>query len=42
MLFCFPRDALDEIWDLNESVSAGFLAYFWLEVYRVGKKSLKN
>ena len=28
MLFCFPRDALDEIWDLNESVSEGFLPTF--------------
>ena len=25
MLFFFPRDVLDEIWDLIESVSEGFL-----------------
>ena len=25
----FPRDVLDEIWDLTESVSEGFLTYSW-------------
>ena len=28
MLSCFPLDVLDEIWDLTESVSEGFLTYF--------------
>ena len=27
MLSFFPRDILDEIWDLNESASEGFLIY---------------
>ena len=27
MLFFFPLDVLDEIWDLIESVSEGFLTY---------------
>ena len=27
MLSFFPRDDLDEIWDLNESVSDGFPTY---------------
>ena len=27
MLSFFPRDVLDEIWDLNESVSEGFPSY---------------
>ena len=27
MLSCFPLDVLDEIWDLIESVSEGFLTY---------------
>ena len=27
MLSFFPLDVLDEIWDLNESVSEGFLIY---------------
>ena len=26
----FPLDVLDEIWDLIESVSEGFLTYFWI------------
>ena len=25
----FPLDVLDEIWDLTESVSEGFLSYSW-------------
>ena len=29
VLSLFPRDALDEIWDLIESVSEGFLTYFF-------------
>ena len=29
VLSCFPLDVLDEIWDLNESVSEGFLTYSW-------------
>ena len=28
MLSFFPRDVLDEIWDLTGSVSEGFLTYF--------------
>ena len=32
MLSCFPRDVLDGIWDLIESVSEGFPTYF-SEVY---------
>ena len=28
VLFFFPLDVLDEIWDLIESVSEGFLIYF--------------
>ena len=30
MLSFFPLDVLDEIWDLIESVSEGFLTYSWL------------
>ena len=29
MLSLFPLDVLDEIWDLIESVSEGFLTYSW-------------
>ena len=29
MLSFFPRDVLDEIWDLIESVSEGFPTYFY-------------
>ena len=29
MLSFFPLEVLDEIWDLIESVSEGFLTYFW-------------
>ena len=32
MLSFFPRDVLDEIWDLIESVSGGFSTYSWLSV----------
>ena len=28
VLSFFPRDVLDEIWDVIESVSEGFLTYF--------------
>ena len=28
VLSFFPLDVLDEIWDLTESVSEGFLTYF--------------
>ena len=30
LLSYFPLDVLDEIWDLIESVSEGFLTYFFL------------
>ena len=30
VLSFFPLDVLDEIWDLIESVSEGFLTYFFL------------
>ena len=30
MLSLFPLDVLDEIWDLTESVSEGFLTYSYL------------
>ena len=32
--FCavfFPRDVLDEIWDLIESISEGFPSYSWFD-----------
>ena len=29
MLSLFPRDVLDEIWDITESVSEGFLTYIF-------------
>ena len=32
MLSFFPRDVLDEIWDLIESVSEGFPTYSFLSV----------
>ena len=32
MLSFFPRDVLDEIWDLIESVSEGFPTYFCLTI----------
>ena len=31
----FPLDVLEEIWDLIESVSEGFLTYSCMEKYRV-------
>ena len=34
VLSFFPRDVLDEIWDLIESVSEGFPIYFWCRVGR--------
>ena len=33
VLSFFPLDVLDEIWDLIESVSEGFLTYSWIYVY---------
>ena len=36
MLSLFPRDVLDEIWDLTESISEDFLTYFFLEYCGVG------
>ena len=30
VLSFFPLDVLDEIWDLIESVSEGFLTYFYI------------
>ena len=37
VLSLFPLDVLDEIWDLIESVSEGFLTYFWLIIsFNVG------
>ena len=30
VLSFFPLDVLDGIWDLNESVSEGFLTYSWI------------
>ena len=33
VLSFFPLDVLDEIWDLIESVSEGFLTYFCTEEY---------
>ena len=42
VLSFFPLDVLDEIWDLIESVSEGFLTYSYKEaysyiIYRTGK-----
>ena len=38
MLSFFPRDVLDEIWDLTESVSEGFPSYFsYLLIQSVAK-----
>ena len=34
MLFFFPRDVLDEIWDLIESVSEGFPTYLLANLSR--------
>ena len=33
VLSLFPQDVLDEIWDLIESVSEGFLTYSYLSDY---------
>ena len=33
MLSFFPRDVLDEIWDLIESVSEGFPTYTYLCIF---------
>ena len=40
MLSFFPRDVLDEILDLIESVSGGFPTYSYK--YQKGSKGLKN
>ena len=32
VLSFFPLDVLDEIWDLNESVSEGFLTYSYFRI----------
>ena len=32
MLSFFPLDILDETWDLIESVSEGFLTYFFIKI----------
>ena len=32
VLFFFPLDVLDEIWDLIESVSEGFLIYSYTKI----------
>ena len=42
MLSLFPRDALDGIWDLTESVSAGFLNNFFSKQLGVLKRIGKN
>ena len=34
VLSFFPLDVLDEIWDLIESVSEGFLTYSWTAIKR--------
>ena len=38
MLSFFPLDVLDEIWDLTESVSEGFLTYF----FNAGKVTIRS
>ena len=35
MLFLFPRDVLDELWDMIESVSEGFPTYFYIYLYQM-------
>ena len=35
VLSFFPLDVLDEIWDLIESVSEGFLTYFYIRLHDV-------
>ena len=41
MLSFFPLDVLDEIWDLIESVSEGFLTYSLIYEGRFHHKSTK-
>ena len=36
----FPLDVLDEIWDLIESVSEGFLTYFCIDSTSDGQRKL--
>ena len=40
MLSFFPLDVLDEIWDLIESVSEGFLTYFFSQTKGKGVSDL--
>ena len=40
MLSYFPRDVLDEIWDLVESVSGGFATYSLMSSKDVLRKTL--
>ena len=35
VLSFFPLDVLDEVWDLIESVSEGFLTYFYIFSYHI-------
>ena len=35
VLSFFPLDVLDEIWDLIESVSEGFLTYSYIKFYKL-------
>ena len=42
VLSFFPLDVLDEIWDLIESVSEGFLTYCFAENNHHGGDSLKS
>ena len=42
MLSFFPRDVLDEIWDLNESVSEGFPTYSYIHEATVHGKTRSN
>ena len=40
VLSFLPLDVLDEIWDLIESVSEGFLTYSYIRLTMLSKKSL--
>ena len=42
VLSFFPLDVLDEIWDLIESVSGGFLTYSLLYVWLLEKRATYN
>ena len=41
MLSFFPLDDLDEIWDLTESVSEGFLTYSTYALSKLTDKKVK-